>query len=213
MISAINYISEFCDNVTLILRIDDDVVFHPKLVLQNLTSIFEPQASSKTFMYTNAKLKLPSNTLACRLISDFGVWRYKEHPGHFNAVDDTVLPGEDIYPPFCAGFFIAMSGDVPSLLRQHIKSNKPFWMDDRYMGVLQKRAGTTNIDISKLLDFGYREIDAANLEDLTQQRLLAKHLPGHLKYHLSQLFQYLHLSTIGLRDHFETIEYKKKKRR
>lgn len=213
MISAINYISEHCHNVTLILRIDDDVLFHPKIILQNLTRIIQQQSGSTRTSNSSAEtfnrpLSLPSNTIACRLISDFGVWRFRDHPNHFYAVDDTVLPGKDMYPPFCAGFFVAMSGDVPRLLQPHILTDRPFWMDDRYMGILQMRAETVNVDISSLLDFGYAEITRENLEDLAHQKILVKHLPGRLKLHLSQLFQYLDLSLRGLRDHFETIIYK-----
>lgn len=210
MISAINYISEFCPNASLILRIDDDVLFHPKLVLPRILSFMDLPDSG--IITANRLKRLPSNTIICRLISDFGVWRKKDHPKHFNAVDDTVLPGETMYPPFCAGFFIAMSGDVPTHLRNYIASNKPFWMDDRYMGILQKRGGVHNIDITSALDFGYETINQNNIQDIINSKIVAKHLPGAFKLHLTELFDYIDLAYHGLNGYFHVIKYGKKKK-
>ncbi|KAF6031152.1 hypothetical protein EB796_010510 [Bugula neritina] len=210
MVSAINYITDYCNQSKLILRIDDDVIFHPRLMFDTLSDVFlNSSESSQQHLYQSSNLtifQLPRNTIACHLISDFEVWRKKDHPKHFNAVDDTVLPGEALYPPFCAGFFVAMSGDVPGKLRSHIATNKPFWMDDRYMGVLQKRASINNINISPILDFGYKSITSDVLDLLANCKKVVRHLPGKQKFHISQLYRYLDLSIRGLKGHFETIK-------
>lgn len=210
MISAINFISDFCPNASLILRIDDDVLFHPQIVLPRVLSFMN--VSNPHDLATRTLKRIPRNTIVCRLISDFSVWRKKDHPKHFNAVDETVLPGETMYPPFCAGFFIAMSGDVPTHLQRHIAANKPFWMDDRYMGVLQKSGAVHNIDITESLDFGYESIKRSSIEQIISSQIVAKHLPGKFKLHLTELFEFIDLAHHGLRGYFTEIPYNKKKK-
>ncbi|XP_067951079.1 UDP-GalNAc:beta-1,3-N-acetylgalactosaminyltransferase 1-like [Watersipora subatra] len=202
LMTAINYISDHCKTAKLILRIDDDIIFHPRLLLEKLLEALTKRTQAKAVLTLET---FPPKLIACHLIDDFDVWRLKDHPKHFNAVDDSVLPGITRYPPFCAGFFVAMSGDVPRLLQPHIAKNKPFWMDDRYMGVLQKYASIRNITINDILDFGYRTLKNRDMADILEQRFLVRHLPGKQKAHIWQLFQYLSLTLLGLKQNFEPI--------
>lgn len=208
MISAINYISDYCPGLKLILRIDDDIVFHPSLLLSKLISIMSINRTSEQAPSINLST-ISHNAIACHVISDFEVWRRKDHPKHYNVVDDDVLPNELLYPPFCAGFFVAMSGDVPKMMQPHIATEKPFWMDDRYMGVLQKRAATHNLDIKLLLDYGYRDVKRRDLNLFVDKKVLVRHLPSNLELHLSAIFEYLRLAAIGKKSHFDRIHYNK----
>lgn len=203
--SAIKYISENCYNLKLILKIDDDIVFHPNLLLDRLLPILTNNSETKRVK----SLETATNTITCYLHNDTPIIRLDEFNNGAFALHDSVLSGESVFPPFCAGFFVAMSGDVPRSLHRHLATNKPFWMEDRYMGVLQKRANISNLDIHSMLDYGYHNVTQANITSMTEEKVLVQHLPGKMKQHMSEVFSYLNADSIG---NFTTLQYKTKRR-
>ena len=206
MMTAINYISDYCYSPRLILRIDDDVIFHPGLMIKKLIY----NMSGKAVPKEKAALKtIPPRTVACHLREGGAIRRMKDYPKYYGAVPDSILPGEEFYPPFCAGFFVAMSGDVPAAIRPYFNKYEPFWMDDRYMAVLHKPASIRNALINFQLDYGYREISRKDMIDLIQGRVYARHLPKNQKSYIWELFYLLNQANNGSKVRFKKIEYYK----
>lgn len=191
LIAAIEFISVYCSKVPLILKLDDDVLFYPSVMLPRLVKVFLAKTSLPSEDTIHQQLyALPANTIACHLITGYEIWRYADHPKSPYIVDTSVLPGEKYYPPFCAGYFVAMSGDTPEKLKKYIVDNKAFWIDDRYMGILQQQANSTNVNMQHKLSFGYAGITYSYLAAIAQGSKFAIHL-AKAKSHLFSLFNYI----------------------
>lgn len=196
MISAINYIAEYCSMSKVAIRIDDDVAFQPTQMIDKVISLLQNPAkstypphdgyhkvtrsklssrllnsnssasdnaiSNQTFMprpalkldekyHGNSKLRLiQPNTVICSVLKNRIIHRDK---GNIYNVGSSVLPGETHYPQFCAGFFIAFTSDLLPKFKALFSYEPPFWIDDSYLGVLQRIVKTTNVNIKDLLLF------------------------------------------------------------
>lgn len=187
MISAINFLADYCSDARIAIRMDDDVIFHPTQMISQVVKLinqhprrshynttfdyhslvnykplvtakkegFSPTALERRKDYSHkptSSIKLnKGNTIVCHLLKNFPIIRH--HMNRPYPVDDSVLPHEQIYPDFCAGFFIAMTSDLLPQLQSLFKVEPPFWIDDSYLGVLQKiiRVGVVNAE--KLVAF------------------------------------------------------------
>ena len=183
MISAINFLADYCSEARIAIRMDDDVIFHPTQMISQVVKLINqhPRRShyNTTFDYhslvtykplviakneklspiakerrkhnplrtRSSSIKLnKGNTILCHLLKHFPIIRF--HMERPYPVADSVLPHETIYPDFCAGFFIAMTSDLLPQFQSLFKVEPPFWIDDSYLGVLQKimRVGVVNAE-------------------------------------------------------------------
>lgn len=248
MISAINFLSDYCGKSKLAIRIDDDVIFHPatmfervvNLMTRNVTnsynetedyhnhsqyikssslskslhsSIPHGYRGNNSLLITQAdgkptkhkpQLNIPlinQNTILCHILAQRKIIRpnmKRTYP-----VDFSVLPQETIYPDFCAGFFIAMSTDLLPKFQQLFAVEPPFWIDDSYLGVLQRRLKTINVAANKLLFFNVPKTSSLRklISGATDTDAIAVHLMQGEHYYkrlarssaLDDLRYYMHL--------------------
>ena len=181
LIAAINYIAEYCQNISLIIKIDDDVVFHPHFLLSTVLN-------NKSLRESITMKALPKRTIAGHVLQSQKIERTAES---VYAVEMDVLPKLTYFPQFCAGFFIAMSGDVPLLLQPHIIDNEPFWIDDRFLGVLTKAAVGNLLDIKSQIDFTCKSVSYKKMVKLLVSKILVFHLPGKRQNHMSRVFYHI----------------------
>lgn len=223
MMSAINFIGEYCMESRLAVRIDDDVIFHPTNMITSIIRLIN-QDNENTY---NASEKYHANVLGDQEQRDDNsttkqapsmqyedLHHYREveksskqlssptllpqydrphHPGysyyslrpidaagrhrkeleglHNNTVvchilhhkiarehidyklDRKYLPDELWFPEYCAGFFIAITIDLMPEFRRMFHLEPPFWIDDAYLGVIQKRLLTINKPANTRLKF------------------------------------------------------------
>ena len=247
MISAINFLSDYCGKSKLAIRMDDDVIFHPAtmfekvvhLMRENVTNSYnasEDYHNHTQYMksYDAAKSKhipliqvdnrgslfneqvddlstereststsslVNQNTILCHILAQRKIIRpdmKRTYPVAFS-----VLPKETIYPDFCAGFFIAMSTDLLPKFQQLFSVEPPFWIDDSYLGVLQRRLKTVNVAANKLLFFNVPKTSSLRklISGATDTDTIAVHLMQGEQYYkrlarssaLDDLRYYMHL--------------------
>lgn len=202
LISAINFIDDYCKQAKLAIRMDDDVIFYPKKMVEyvvkainenNLNSynpaekyhkdVIKPGApkslrsndknqllveadsvtissydmllshtpQSNTSLFDNMK----QNSVVCVILAKRPIVRTKSAKYRLSPES---LPKEQVYPDFCAGFFFVLTGDLIPKIRQLFYVEPPFWIDDSYLGVIQKRLQTVNIKANSQFLFGPRKI-------------------------------------------------------
>lgn len=223
MMSAINFIGDYCMDSKLAVRIDDDVIFQPanmitsilRLINQNNANTYNAsenyhsdvmgnegergdnstakpvqsaqyedlhhyreveknskQLSSPTLLpqydrphhpeYSYYSLRpidstgrlrkelttMHNNTVVCHIL------HHKIARDHIDyKLDKKYLPNEVWFPEYCAGFFIAITIDLMPGLRRMFHLEPPFWIDDAYLGVIQKRLLTVNKPANTRLKF------------------------------------------------------------
>lgn len=183
MMSAINFISDHCRDSKLVVRLDDDVLLHPKnminivlfLLQQNQTTDLTQHASvpadavlatdlinrttsmtqNETGNHSDVNMEqqlrnINSNAVVCHVLRNRPIRRFRFSKYR---IDNSFLPGETTYPEFCAGFFIALTINLLPKFQEMFKTERPFWIDDTYLGILQKRLGTFNIQASAYVTF------------------------------------------------------------
>ena len=250
MISAINFLADYCGNTQLAIRIDDDVIFHPATMIEKVKTLMT-RNNTNTYNQTEdyhmhkqyiksynipkslrnsltdrgysgyshllippssaisrrpkshqPPLKLTNkNTILCHILSHRKIIR--PHMKRTYPVDYTVLPDETIYPDFCAGFFIAFSTDLLSQFQQLFAVEPPFWIDDSYLGVLQRRVKSTNIAANDMLFFNVPQTPSLRklISGRTEKETIAVHLMQGVHYYkrlarssaLDDLRYYVHL--------------------
>lgn len=210
MISAITFIADYCSHSKLAIRIDDDVLFHPATMIRKVMGMMtkkskntydeaEDYHSQRRYELSSNRISrlykslasLPSNrftnpnTILCHILSNRTIIRPDMNRPY--PVKYSVLVTESIYPDFCAGFFIAISMDVMIKLRELFAVEPPFWIDDSYLGVLQKRIKTVNVNANKFLLFDAPENNLRNaISAGTNMDAIAIHLTQGPAYY-SQL--------------------------
>jgi len=187
MISAINYISDYCNGAKLVIRLDDDVLVHPEHMLRRLTHTMLPSESiirgnNSVIDYGTLLSKLPENTIVCRVLRHRWIIRCPDKTKKClrYAVSNDTLPRRKKYPDFCAGFFIAFTPDLMTKFQGLFAKEKPFWIDDSYLGVLQLRLRTRNINSQQLFFTARSEMT----ENLNTGVLLAVHLGKKYSKHI-----------------------------
>jgi len=202
MISAINFLSDYCNGTKLIVRLDDDVILNPTKMLSYLHHFLTPSNSAMTL--GQVIHWLPPKTIWCPVLSNFKIIRCPRQP---YCVGGNVLPGRIFYPRFCAGYFMAITGDLPKAIQHQITVVKPFWIDDRWFGIIQENLKTTTIDIGKggvMMDVGnslYKWENRKKIADSVPAiatRLNSENDPVFVM-HLSRVFEIL----VALSGYFE----------
>lgn len=232
MMSAINFIADYCNHTKISLRIDDDVIFHPAYLMNSVINYinrknrltYDPKskyhanvlgdkteqrpvtppvmaAPSETetgsanhteveddlhyrelfteeekednsygrqhervhnanfTYYSTYELdnrsswrkvlrQLKNNTIVCHILHH-KIGRNK----NVYALDKKFLPGEVWLPDYCAGFLIAFTTDVLISVQKMFVLEPPFWIDDAYLGVIQKRIRTINAPANRQMKF------------------------------------------------------------
>lgn len=126
-IMAMKWISEYCTQPTYILKIDDDIIANPFLLLKHLDHMrryeIEKQRTVMCLVWT--KMKVVRNSRSKWFIS-----KEEYQPDFFNR--------------YCSGSAYIFTRDLPPLLYQHSFNVKFFWVDDYYItGLLTAAANAT----------------------------------------------------------------------
>ncbi|CAH1790647.1 unnamed protein product, partial [Owenia fusiformis] len=126
-VMGLKWATSFCENVTFILNIDDDVFLN----LPNVVEVIQ-----------NMQLRgIQQNLLLCNLMSNTPPIR--DPTGELSkwyVSRKEFKP--DIYPDYCSGMFILYSKDVAASIYKASLDEPFFWVDDVYItGILAAKAG------------------------------------------------------------------------
>jgi len=170
-------------------------MLYPNQTLRHLIRYILPGVtlSNNTGSFIDYKAllsRLPPKTIVCRLLRNRLIFRCPES-GEINgksckkySVSSDTLPGRSKYPDFCAGFFIAITADLMPRFQAMLAKEKPFWIDDSYLGVLQELVGTKNINSKRLVFVERGDIR----EKLRTGSVLAVHLGTKYSESMRTLF-------------------------
>ena len=119
---GMKWITNYCSNVKLIIKLDDDVVVD---FVKLLDLLHKYETVKKTFICQifrgNLILRDPKSCMK---------W----------CVDPSVLPGKKHFPTHCSGPLYSMTPDLPPLLYEAAKKTQFVWVDDAYLtGVLAEQ--------------------------------------------------------------------------
>ncbi|KAK6183917.1 hypothetical protein SNE40_002327 [Patella caerulea] len=130
---ALRWVSEYCNNSRIIVKVDDDIFMNPFLLLQNILPKYE---NKKRFILCRSRR--PGTAFIFR-----GKWqKWSVHKDEFK--------GYGFYPhQDCMGFFVIISADIIESLYQAAYLAPFFWIDDVYLfGILPSKIGNvTHTDI------------------------------------------------------------------
>lgn len=158
------------------IKIDDDVMFKPSQMINRVVSILQEERNStyplNDTYHQNLTQTVPTdynhqdnssfhkqlsvnwqvgsqltqrNRVICRILQNRPIIRQKRCKYY---MPERYLLGESTYPDFCAGFFIALTTDLLPKFQALFKVEEPIWIDDSYLGILQRRVGAVNIHVS-----------------------------------------------------------------
>ncbi|XP_067943486.1 beta-1,3-galactosyltransferase 1-like [Watersipora subatra] len=131
------WMSTFCQTAKLVLKADDDMVVDVYLLFRHIESL-------------QAKGRVLSNTILC----DVWYGRYPERvSGKWNV--SMAEFSEKVYPPYCPGLGIVMTGDIVGKLFYESLFEPYFWVDDVYFtGLLARTINATFEQLSSTVHFG-----------------------------------------------------------
>lgn len=216
--SAMNFLVDYCPMSQIALRLDDDVMVHPTRMIHRVISLLQDRgnttnhgedkshltnvspttvcngSNSCTTPHQTNNISLNNilpNRIICRVLKDRPIMRGTRRRYRLSS---QILPNKVTYPDFCAGFFIAFTTDLLPKFRSLFEVEEPFWIDDSYLGVLQERIKTDNINATELLVIFPQRAHLANLSS-TLDSLLAVHLAKDKFY--SNIGQRLAIDTLS----------------
>ena len=119
---GMKWITNYCSNVKLIIKLDDDVVVD---FVKLLDLLHQYETLKKTFI--------------CQILGGNKILRDPKTCMKW-CLDPSVLPGRKVYPNHCSGPLYSMTPDLPPLLYEAAKNSQFVWVDDAYLtGVLAEK--------------------------------------------------------------------------
>ena len=119
---GMKWITNYCSNVKLIIKIDDDIV-------ADFVKFFDLLHQYESF----------KKTFICRIFRGNLILRDPKNCMKW-CLDPSVLPGKNVYPTHCSGGLYVMTPDLPPLLYEAAKNAQFMWVDDAYLtGVLAEK--------------------------------------------------------------------------
>lgn len=154
-IAALKWVTDFCQNVTYVIKSDDDIVIDMDALIGILTS-------DKVQEYGHEKLIL------CNLWSNMKVIRDKRSKWYIS--EDEFK--QDFFPPYCSGSVYIMTWDVVRDMYQVSRYTEFFWVDDFYVtGLLvQKINGVQHKKLNEKYDLSAKTALKDLNEDTEQKK-------------------------------------------
>ena len=162
-IMAMKWISEYCKNAKLILKVDDDIITNPFIILRHLKSLKQHQV-------------IKPKSVMCLVWVGMVVMRDKNSKWYLSKEDFK----PDVFDKYCSGSAYLLTGDLPYQMYKTSFYIKFFWVDDYYItGMLAKGVNATYEFFNSLYIIN---------SNLIEQRFLGKqsdhtafgHIPGQL---------------------------------
>ena len=126
-IMAMKWISEYCSNSRYILKVDDDIIANPFILLRHLDSLLKHNIVKK-------------KTIMCLVWVGMVVMRDKNSKWYLSKDEFK----KDQYDKYCSGSAYILSGDLPQAMYNTSWYIKFFWVDDYYMtGMLARGVNVT----------------------------------------------------------------------
>ena len=133
---GLKWVQMFCPQARFIVKLDDDVVVNPFLLIHHLTER-SGYLNRNNLIYCRKGARIP-----LRAKSKSNKW--------FVSKDEYPYK---LYPRFCLGFAVIFSSDVVERLYKRSLATKPFWIDDVWMtGIVRAKLHipieTSEIDLA-----------------------------------------------------------------
>ena len=113
----LRWVSQYCGNVTYVIKVDDDVIVNLPRVINHVMPGFG---------------SIRNRTVLCPLTSSGTIFRNGSTQKWI--VDNYEFPGLAVYPfSFCHGFFVIVTGDLIKPMLDAAKVVPFFWIDDVYL--------------------------------------------------------------------------------
>ena len=141
-LAGLKWVSTYCSNARFTLKIDDDVVVNPIMLLDFLAEL-----NSTHFHDLNLK-----NSFFCKKISTALAERNKS--SKFFLSREAYAP--DYFPAYCDGPAYVFSTDMTSSFYELSKNVSAFIYEDVYMGMLATKLNSTFVDLNDKYARGYR---------------------------------------------------------
>lgn len=124
-IAGIKWVSRYCDNVTFVIKSDDDILIDMHALMEQMNS-------------TEIKSYGTKNLIMCNQWVRMKVIRDKKSKWY---ISEEEFPDE-FFPPYCSGSVFIMSIDAVKRMYQASLDTTFFWVDDFYLtGLLVKKIG------------------------------------------------------------------------
>ena len=138
LIFGLKWISQYCNRVPYIIKVDDDA----------FVNIFEIQ----NLIHQHSEKK---NFIMCAVLDNSLIYRWKRNSNSYCqqikvCVDDDVLPGLRTYPRYCNGQMFVFPNDLLQPLVNAIDVTPYFWLDDVYItGLITRNISVEYINIQR----------------------------------------------------------------
>lgn len=124
-IAGIKWVSRYCDNVTYVIKSDDDILI-------DMHALMEQMNSTEIRSYGTKNLIMCNQWVRMKVIRDKKSKWY---------ISKDEFPDE-YFPPYCSGSVFIMSTDAVKRMYQASFDTSFFWVDDFYLtGLLVKKIG------------------------------------------------------------------------
>ena len=172
--SALKWITRYCRNTNLLLKIDDDMVVDMQALFLRL---------AKTIKYPEQAFV---STIVCALIPDGRPLRHKDSKW---MVTEEEYPRNE-YPPYCSGLASLLSPDLIPKLWEISEKTKYFWLEDVFLtGLLteQLESAPTWIQFDYYYHYGGTDVESCFRQHLDNPYYVFAHLSPYsfkLAYYL-----------------------------
>lgn len=133
-IMAMKWISEYCTQATYILKIDDDIIANPFLLISHVDHLMQHKIEKH-------------RTIMCLVWTRMKVVRNNRSKWYVSKEDYE----PNYFDPYCSGSAYLLTSDLPSLMYQLSFYVKFFWVDDFYItGLLARATNATHEFLNSL---------------------------------------------------------------